>query len=270
MRDLRIVLSALALCFIGSWPALAASDAACRDYAQSAVHQYNEAVALGVPNVGPPVWSNGYNGHYTWCLKANEATLRAETEKREQVLASYRSRQHEATMQEPTPQTAGATATIQGPYKRISGDCVDISRLTADPSLSNAVERMTYIEAAIITAGEAEQKVAALPLPLPYPVNGLAPEFQKIARDLIALRSSAYRNDSASATRMKSALSAEAGEIVQYLAGQNAALPIPLPRPLVELTEVSMKLQKQIAATPVSLPASGQSATPINIPIVRQ
>lgn len=42
----------------------------CDDYASEALAQYEFAVKNHLPGIVPPVWSNDYNSHYTWCLKA--------------------------------------------------------------------------------------------------------------------------------------------------------------------------------------------------------
>lgn len=78
--------------------ALAAPEPLCREYAEVAVRQYEEAAALQVPNLGPALWSTDMAAHKAWCLVADPAAVAAERQKLEQVLAAHR----------------GATGTIVG------------------------------------------------------------------------------------------------------------------------------------------------------------
>lgn len=141
MINSRLFFSVLALIFLGPWPAAAAPEALCREYAQISVHQYNEAVALGVPNIGPPAWHNDYNAHLAWCLSADEAATRAELQKREDALAPYRAAQTQgappqppappsqpSTQSPPLPQTpppapGGETGAIVGPLMKADDAC---------------------------------------------------------------------------------------------------------------------------------------------------
>lgn len=85
----------------------AAPEAMCLAYAEKALRQFDEAVSLNVPNVGPPTWSKDYAGHLAWCRIADPASVQTEEQKREQILAAHRSR----------------TGTIVGPYQVIDDAC---------------------------------------------------------------------------------------------------------------------------------------------------
>jgi len=127
MTSLRLFVGVSAVCLWGlqSVAAHAASEALCREYAQKAVRQYDEALALGAPNIGPPAWSNDYDAHYGWCLTAEEAWLTSEIQKREQTLAPYRSNQPQGTPQQqtPPPSSGGQSGTIVGPLLEADDAC---------------------------------------------------------------------------------------------------------------------------------------------------
>ncbi len=55
------------------------NTAFCKEYAETAVTQYNDAIANNLPGIVAPVWSGDVQGHYNWCLgvpreNANQGT----------------------------------------------------------------------------------------------------------------------------------------------------------------------------------------------------
>lgn len=65
------IIAALAVCSAGS--AIAGHPAAeCRTYATNAVNQFHQLKAAGCqPKPGDSMWSDYYQGHYSWCLSTN-------------------------------------------------------------------------------------------------------------------------------------------------------------------------------------------------------
>jgi len=64
------------------------SDAECRKYADNAVNQTREAVRNSCPHIGPPVWSENFQGHYDWCKNNPNADLGHEFKTRRVALES--------------------------------------------------------------------------------------------------------------------------------------------------------------------------------------
>ena len=71
---------------------IAAPAAFCQQYAETAVQQYNAAVAHKMPGIGPPAWSNDFNTHKTWCLLPfiTEHVANQETTNRQIALDKHR------------------------------------------------------------------------------------------------------------------------------------------------------------------------------------
>lgn len=262
--------SAALVAFAGAWfggLAHAASESFCRSYAETALNQHQEAIALKAPGIVPPVWSSDYNAHYSWCLRVDQAAATSETQKRESVLSSYRSQQSDAVK---APEAPGATGAITGPFRKIGEGCIDPSALTSDASVASAISNMTYIDVAIITAGQAEQSVGLLPIPTPYPVADLVGQYRSISQSLILQRSHAIDHDTQRATQVKNELTKKVNALAKTIADRNANLPVPVPKPLGDLQKHTLNLQNQIAATPINVPAPANSATPINVPVFCQ
>lgn len=122
-----IFISVFCAAFLASFGAHAAPEAMCRQYAETAVRQYEEAVVLGVPNIGPPAWSSDYNAHFNWCLTAEEAWLTSELQKREEALAPYRQNQAQAPSPPPPHPPGGESSTepetIIGEILEIDDEC---------------------------------------------------------------------------------------------------------------------------------------------------
>jgi len=82
--------------------AVAARDAACRDYALKAVEANVEQLKLGC-GFQPPVWSNDHQRHFDWCMQgANDQFIGAETKKRSLALKDCRQAK-QATQPPPQP-----------------------------------------------------------------------------------------------------------------------------------------------------------------------
>jgi hypothetical protein len=75
-----------------SFPAQAASEQRCRQYAQSAVADYRQL--RNIPKCSKlrkedtVRWHPDFNTHYNWCLQAKTEWLTAETAKRDELLLS--------------------------------------------------------------------------------------------------------------------------------------------------------------------------------------
>ena len=77
-----------AVFFIAPLSALAAPQQFCDNYATSAIHQYQQARAMGMA-APPPVWSDNYNHHYNWCLHQNERVVQQGFQLRQSQLEDY-------------------------------------------------------------------------------------------------------------------------------------------------------------------------------------
>ncbi len=60
----------------GGHPARAAAAAACSEYAQQAIDLFATGRARGCSHLTYPVWSDDFQYHYRWCLKAPDAEVR--------------------------------------------------------------------------------------------------------------------------------------------------------------------------------------------------
>ncbi len=67
------------------------SDTAfCKEYADTAVTQYNDAIANDLPGIVAPVWSGDAQGHYDWCLGVPRENARQGTALRQGHLDRYK------------------------------------------------------------------------------------------------------------------------------------------------------------------------------------
>jgi hypothetical protein len=75
-------------------PTFAASEKACRGYADRAVEQYQITTRKPPSNKQCPVsmsprWQPYYKNHYEWCLNAQDAWLHSENKARDDHLYKY-------------------------------------------------------------------------------------------------------------------------------------------------------------------------------------
>lgn len=83
------------------------SDAACRQYALTAVEDNRKAEKLGC-GFNPPVWSNDHQMHFDWCMHGgNSKQAPAETSKRKSALAQCQSAKAGNSASAPAPQASG-------------------------------------------------------------------------------------------------------------------------------------------------------------------
>lgn len=62
----------------------------CREYAATAVAQYNSATSQKLPGIAPPVWSNDYALHYNWCLRVPRENARQGSSMRQDYLNKHK------------------------------------------------------------------------------------------------------------------------------------------------------------------------------------
>ena len=133
----------LAVAFLLPQSSAAAPAAFCQKYAEIAVQQYNAAVAHKMPGIGPPAWSNDFNGHKTWCLLPfiTEHVANQETTNRQIALDKHRYskkadiKESGATMGTVAP---GAVPKQKAPFTP------NLGGLLAKPSTAKAVSTKTY------------------------------------------------------------------------------------------------------------------------------
>lgn len=71
-------------------PALQSKAQFCAEYAQTALAQYNYAIANNLSGVVPPVWSNDSANHYNWCLEVAQETANQGTALRQGQIEKYK------------------------------------------------------------------------------------------------------------------------------------------------------------------------------------
>ena len=65
---------------------MAAGRYFCKQYADKAIAQFNEAREAGCKDINYPVWSDDFNHHYNWCTTVSESQAMPGTKTRQDVL----------------------------------------------------------------------------------------------------------------------------------------------------------------------------------------
>src|SRR5262249_51212644 len=91
-RILIPVFAGVTLLITPSFPAQAASEQRCAQYARGAVADYRQL--RNIPECSKRIpqdtarWQPHYDNHYNWCRQAETAWLTSETKKRDELLLS--------------------------------------------------------------------------------------------------------------------------------------------------------------------------------------
>lgn len=85
----KLLFLTLLLFFLAA-PVSAATPDVCKQYADSAMNQLQQAKDLGISGLNPPTWSDNYALHLGWCLTAPDTDVKNGTAVRQAIIDEYK------------------------------------------------------------------------------------------------------------------------------------------------------------------------------------